>query len=383
MRKIIVSLIVVLTCIFPMSVSAEEVVDLAPGAKAAYLIDYETGSVLFEKNAHEKLYPASMTKMMSLLLVIEQIHSGDIKWDEMIVASANAASLGGSQIYLQPNEIMSIEDLYKSSAVASANDAITALAERVGGTEANFVAMMNKKAQELGCTNSNFMNPTGLHDANHYSTAHDMAIIAQALIKEGQDDILRYTSEYEDYIREDTENKFWLVNTNKLVRTYQGMDGLKTGFTSQSEYCITVTAERNNFRLIGVVMGESTKESRTKDCLALLDYGFATYKVVTDIEVGTIVTEIPIQRGKPSKVTLKTMDSVHHLTKINETINVLDQSYTILQNKAPLNVGDVVGSITINYTNGYQKTVDLTVTDPILELDYLDILFLTLRHIVF
>lgn len=376
-------LFLLICCIWPMQqVSAEEI-DLAPTAKAAYLMDYDTGQVLFQKNADEKLYPASMTKMMSLLLVYEQINSGALHWEDEVVASAHAAEMGGSQIYLQQGESMSVADLVKSSALASANDAITALAEKVGGTEENFVSMMNRRAIELGCTNTNFANPTGLHDNKHYSSAHDMALIAQALLKEGGQELIQYTSRYEDYIREDTENKFWLVNTNKLIRTYQGMDGLKTGYTSQSMYCITVTAMRNDLRLIGVVMGEATKDTRTKDAAALLDYGFASYKMVTDLEIGSSVAEIKVEKGKPERVTLITTEPVRHLSKINDEVTVIDKSYTITNSKAPLRVGDIVGNVTIYYSDGYTKTVDVTVKEPVMSLDFIDIFLQSLRNGIF
>ena len=229
MKKIIGLVLSVLLCFT--TVSADE--DFATKSKGAILIDYNTMTVLYEKNSNDKLYPASMTKMMSLLLVLEAVNGGVINWDDTVSVSKAAAQMGGSQIFLQENEIMSVQDLFKSSALASANDAIFALAEKVSGSESAFVTKMNEKAKELNLQNTNFMNVTGLHDPNHYSSAHDMAMIAAELLRVGQDDILKYTSLYEDYIREDTENKFWLVNTNKLIRTYPDMDGLKTGYTSE------------------------------------------------------------------------------------------------------------------------------------------------------
>lgn len=376
-------LVLFLSLIFPLPIAMAEEVDLTPTAQAAYLIDYETGTVLYQKDAENKHYPASMTKMMSLLLVIEQLNSGALRWEDEVMASAHAAQMGGSQIYLEQGEVMTVEELVKSSALASANDAITALAEKVGGTEENFVAMMNRRAAELGCINTHFVNPTGLHDENHYSCAKDMALIAQTLIQVGGDKILQYTSKYEDYIRENSENKFWLVNTNKMIRTYQGMDGLKTGYTSQSLYCITVTAVRNDLRLIAVVMNEPTKDSRTKDAAALLDYGFASYRMVTDLEAGTLVTEIPIEKGKPERVALKTVEAVRHLSKVNEEVTIVDKTYTITENKAPLHVGDRIGSVTLHYSDGYTKTVDLTVKEPVVSLDFIDIFLMTLKTCVF
>ncbi len=382
MKKIVITLALLSIVFMNATVLAEEV-DLAPTAGSAYLMDYETGTVMYEKNADEQLYPASMTKMMSLLLVMEQLHAGIISLEDEVVASSYAASMGGTQVFIEENEVLTIEELIKSTAIASANDAVVVLAEKVGGTVDNFVAMMNAKAKELGCINTNFMNPTGLHDDRHYSSAKDMALIAQALIKEGKEDILQYTSRYEDYIREDSEHKFWLVNTNKIIRNYDGMDGLKTGYTSQSMYCITVTAQRDNMRLISVVMNEPNKDDRTKNATALLDYGFATYRMVEDYPINSEIMDIKIEKGKPSYTTLQTMDDIYHLTKNKEEVSIVDETVTITQNKAPMNVGDVVGSLTLHYSDNSTNTVNLTVSEHILALDYIDIFFMVLKNTVF
>lgn len=361
----------------------QETLDLAQDASAYYLMDYQTGTIMAQKNAEEKYYPASMTKMMSLLLVMEQIHDGYLDWQDEVVASENAAKMGGSQIYLEQGEIMSVEDLVKSSALASANDAIVALAEKVGGTEANFVAMMNDKAKELGCVNTHFTNPTGLHDENHYSCAKDMAKIAQALIQEGQEDILQFTSKYEDYIREESENKFWLVNTNKLLRTYSGMDGLKTGYTSQSMYCITVTAKKDNLRLIAVVMHEPTKEKRNQDAKALLDYGFANYHVVTDMEKESSILKISTEKGKPEMIDYVLKDSLEHLEKKNEAVTIINTSYIITQRKAPIHVGNEVGQFMVEYSNGTKTTIPLTVKEPVEVLSLIEIIHQLIEMTIF
>lgn len=371
MRKL--AIVLMLCLFFKQPIIAEEAIDLAPNASSYYLMDYQTGTVMAQKNAEEKYYPASMTKMMSLLLVMEQIHAGYLDWSEKVVASENAAKMGGSQIYLEQGEIMSVEDLVKSSALASANDAIVALAEKVGGTEANFVTMMNNKASELGCINTHFTNPTGLHDENHYSCAKDMAKIAQALINEGQEDILQFTSKYEDYIREESENKFWLVNTNKLLRTYSGMDGLKTGYTSQSLYCITVTAQRERLRLIAVVMNEPTKDKRNQDAKALLDYGFANYHVVEDMEKGSTILEIATEKGKPETVEYILKEPLEHLEKKNEQVTITNTSYTITTCKAPIAMNDVVGQYLVEYSNGQKKSIPLTVKEPVEILSFTEI----------
>lgn len=215
MKKLLI--IGFMMCMLPCLVYAEEksTLNLAPNAKSAMMIEASTGEIIFEKNSHERLAPASMTKMMSLLLIMENIENGNLKWDEMITASSNASSMGGSQIFLQTGEQMSVRDLVRGIAIASGNDATVALAERIGGTEDEFVKMMNEKAKELGLKDTNFKNSVGLDEENHYSSAYDMAIIASHLVK--HEEILEYTGTYEGYLREGTDRKFWLVNTNKPV----------------------------------------------------------------------------------------------------------------------------------------------------------------------
>lgn len=195
----------------------------------ALLMEFSTGQIIYSKNINERKYPASMTKMMGLYLILQKLEEGSIKYDDIVTVTSNAASMGGSQVFLQPGEQITINDLFKSICIASANDAIIALGEHTFGSEQTFINEMNIMAKRLGMNNTNFINATGFHDPNHYTTANDMAILALALLTNYKDDILKYTSMYESYIRENTEKPFWLVNTNKLVRFYEGMDGLKTG----------------------------------------------------------------------------------------------------------------------------------------------------------
>ena len=230
MKKILISLLF----LFPVIVYAEE--DLAPNAKSAIMIEASTGEILFQKNKDEKLPPASMTKMMSMLLIMEEIEKGSLKWDEVITASSNAASMGGSQIFLEAGEKMTVEELLKGISIASGNDATVAMAERISGSEESFVKKMNDKVKELGLKNTHFSNATGLTIDNHYSSSYDMAMIAKELIK--HEKILEFTGTYEEYLRKNTESPFWLVNTNRLVRFYDGVDGLKTGFTKEAGYCL-------------------------------------------------------------------------------------------------------------------------------------------------
>lgn len=213
MKKILL-LILSISCLFSLSVKAEDL-NFGANAKSAILIDADTGTIIFEKNSHERLEPASMTKMMSMLLIVESIDKGIISWDEMVTASENASSMGGSQILLETGEQMSVSDLFKGIAVASGNDAVVAMAEKIAGTEEAFVTMMNERAKELGLQDTSFKNPHGLDTVNHFSSAYDMSMIAKELAK--HEEVFNYTSIYEDYLRQNTDRQLWLVNTNKVV----------------------------------------------------------------------------------------------------------------------------------------------------------------------
>ena len=256
-------------------IASAEGTDLAPNSRSAILIDYDTLEIIYEKNITEKLPPASMTKIMSMLLVMEAVDSGKISLDDEVLISENASSMGGSQVYLQQGEKYSVHDLLKGVAIASGNDAVVALAEYISGTVEEFVRLMNEKAKELGLESTHFENPHGLDSENHYSSAYDMAIMATELLKHSK--ILEYTSIYEDYLTKNDGSNIWLVNTNKLIRYYNGVDGLKTGYTSDAGYCLTATAKKNDLRLIAVVMNVPVEEKRRSDVTAMLNYGFANY----------------------------------------------------------------------------------------------------------
>ena len=256
-------------------IASAEGTDLAPNSRSAILIDYDTLEIIYEKNIAEKLPPASMTKIMSMLLVMEAVDSGKISLDDEVLISENASSMGGSQVYLQQGEKYSVHDLLKGVAIASGNDAVVALAEYISGTVEEFVRLMNEKAKELGLESTHFENPHGLDSENHYSSAYDMAIMATELLKHSK--ILEYTSIYEDYLTKNDGSNIWLVNTNKLIRYYNGVDGLKTGYTSDAGYCLTATAKKNDLRLIAVVMNVPVEEKRRSDVTAMLNYGFANY----------------------------------------------------------------------------------------------------------
>lgn len=336
---------------------------LAANASSAILIDASTGEVLFEKNSHEKMAPASMTKMMSMLLIIEAIENDVIGWDDIITVSQNASDMGGSQILLETGEQMSVYDLFKGIAVASGNDAVVALAEAVAGTEEEFVKMMNDKVKELGLKDTNFKNVHGLDEANHYSSAYDMAMIGKELAS--HEKIFEFTSIYEDYLRKGTDREFWLVNTNKLVRFYTGVDGLKTGYTSEAGYCLTATAKKNDMRLIAVAMGEPSSTSRNADITSMLDYGFAQYKVVSIIKKTEVITEVEVERSQDEKIEIVPINDVSILTKKTDKLGEITYDITLNKLKSPIKVGDVVGKLTIKEDGKKIKEVDLTVKEDV------------------
>ena len=375
MKKLCCLIISIFLFCFVINVKAEEL-NLAENAKSAILLEASTGEIIFEKNSHEKLHPASMTKMMSMLLILENIEKGVINWDDIVTVSSNASSMGGSQILLETNEQMSVSDLFKGIAVASGNDAVVAMAEKIAGTEALFVDMMNKRASELGLTDTNFKNCHGLDDANHYSSAADMAKIALELVK--HEKLFEYTSIYEDYLRENTDRKFWLVNTNKLVRFYSGADGLKTGYTGEAGFCLTATAKRNGMRIIAVVMGEPDSKTRTSDVSSMLDYAFAQYETETFLSTESILDTININKGKKEFVNIVPKENVTILNKKTDNKKNATYNLEMYDIKLSLKKGDTVGKLSVYVDDNLYRDIDVTVSEDI---DKADILTLYGRYL--
>ena len=360
MKKI---LITILLFLFIPVVRAEEIEDLAPNAKSAIMIEASTGEILFKKNENEKLAPASMTKMMSMLLIMEEIEKGNLKWDEEITASENASSMGGSQIFLEAGEKMNVTELLKGIAIASGNDATVAMAERIAGTEEAFVRKMNERAKELGLKNTNFITSTGLDADNHYSSAYDMALIAKELVK--HDKILEFTGTYEDYLRTDSSSPFWLVNTNRLVRFYSGVDGLKTGFTNSAGYCLTATAKRDNMRLITVVMNEPDTGKRSADTTKMLDYGFNIYMVRNIIDEETVIDNVQVELGKILSTDIVSKETITILNKKSDEIRNITYEVAVDKITAPVKKGDKIGTINIIEDGKVISKVDATVKEDI------------------
>lgn len=383
MKKIMLTLLSSLLCIGfyinpvhgeePASEDGDVSAELAKSAKAAYLMEFSSGKVIYASNDTEKLYPASMTKMMGLLLIFEALKDGKITWEDSVTTSEHAASMGGSQVFLEPNETMSVKDLIKAICIASANDAMVAMGEKLGGTHEGFVKMMNKKGQELGLENTNFVNATGLHDPEHYSCAKDMAAIARELIKIGGQDLLDITSTYDAYIREESENKFWLVNTNKLLKQYEGVDGLKTGFTQEAMSCITVTSKRDNLRLIAVVMGEPSSKVRNEEIKQMLDYGYSIYAQDILLPAGTVLEERQFENGKPNHANLVTTQDIVYVYEKGKETTETSREITITQKELPYVANEIIGNVKITMSDGFVAVSDITVDVDVQPLEYLDI----------
>ena len=319
-------------------------VNLQVAGKGGILMDAATGTILYEQNAHEMLAPASVTKVMTMLLIMEAIDSGKIGWDDMVTTSEAAAAKGGSQIYLKVGETMTVTDMVKSIAVSSANDCACAMAEHIAGSEAAFVALMNQRAKELGMEHTNFVNCTGLDDeanaARHLTCAYDIAIMSRELLV-NHPDIKKFTTIWMDTVR---NGSFGLSNTNKLVRFYAGATGLKTGFTSKAGYCLSASASRDGMELIAVVMGAETSKDRFAACKSMLDYGFANYALVTPEEPEE---SVPVKLGTEGTVQAVPAENVAQLVEKSQRNDVrvqvkMDDSVT-----APVSAGQKLGTMTV------------------------------------
>ncbi|MBN9653145.1 D-alanyl-D-alanine carboxypeptidase [Halobacillus sp. GSS1] len=329
-----------------------ESTEVINSAKSAILMEKNSGVTLYDKDSNKKLPPASMTKVMTLLLIMEELDKGGIKLDEKVRISEHAASMGGSQIFLEAGEEMTVEDLLKGIAVASGNDASVAMAERIAGSEKEFVAQMNEKAKDLGLKNTQFQNPTGLPAEGHFSTAHDMAVMARELLL--HDEVTKYTRIYEDYLRKGQDNEFWLVNTNKLIKNYPGMDGLKTGYTSEAKYCLTASAKRNDMHMIAVVMGAENPKMRNSDVTSLLDYGFSQYEGVKLYSKDDTMKTMKMTRGNPLELKLSPEKDVVVLKKKNDKKSEYETELKIAKkSNLPLEKGAHMGWVIVK--NGDQE----------------------------
>lgn len=354
---------------------------LLSNAKSGLLLETSTGTIVYEKNIHDRVPVASMTKMMGMILIMEALEDGKLRLDEKVKVSKNASDMGGSQIWLSEGEEMLVSDLLKGIMMASANDGIVCMAERIGGTEEKFVEMMNNKAKELGLKNTNFVNPTGLDEENHYSSAYDMSIIARELIK--HEKIFEFTNVYEDYLRKGTSNEYWLVNTNKLIKTYQGADGLKTGMTDNAGYCMAVTAKRNGMRLLAIVLGESDGKVRNKETAELLDYGFNLYELEMIKKKGDILGSISIDKANINPIEIVSNHDVTVLKKKGEDKKNYKSDLRLNNLKLPINKGDEVGTLIVLDDLGNQiDKVSVTINQDIKKDNLLNIFLKVLFNVI-
>ena len=322
-------------------------VELEIKGKSAVLMDVATGTVLYERNAHEPLAPASVTKVMTMLLIMEAIDSGKIRWEDQVTASEAAAAKGGSQIFLKVGESMCVSDMVKSIAVSSANDCACAMAEHLAGSESAFVAMMNSRAKELGMNDTNFVNCTGLDDdesaKDHKTSAYDIAVMSRELLK-NHPDIKKFTTIWMDTVR---DGAFGLSNTNKMVRFYSGCTGLKTGFTSGAGYCLSASAERDGMELIAVVMGSATSQERFAACKSMLDYGFANFALYTpQMQEGA---SVPVKLGAAPSVGAVNREAAELLVRKEQMRDIRSELTLDPQVSAPVSQGQKLGMLTIRY----------------------------------
>ena len=365
-----------LLCLLPVRANA---VDMQIPGKSALLMDIATGTVLYEQNSHEKLAPASVTKVMTMLLIMEAIDSGKIGWSDTVTTSESAAAKGGSQIYLKVGETMTVSDMVKSIAVSSANDCACAMAEHIAGSEAGFVEKMNQRAKELGMNDTHFVNCTGLDDdlaaKEHLTSAHDIALMSRELMKH-HPDIKKFTTIWMDTVR---DGAFGLANTNKLVRFYPGATGLKTGFTANAGYCLSATAERDGLGLIAVVMGCTTSQERFAACKQLLDYGFANFALVQPQLPAE--NTVPVKLGTVDTVIAVPAEDAQFLIDKSQRDSVTTKVELEAQISAPVSKGQRLGTMTIQAGEQILAQVSMVAQDSVSKLTLGDVFVRILRKL--
>ena len=372
--------LIVVCCLILFVVPAgAEAAALEVAGKSAVLMDVATGTVLYESNSHEALAPASVTKVMTMLLIMEAIDSGKVGWNDTVTASEAAAAKGGSQIYLKVGETMTVTDIVKSIAVSSANDCACAMAEHLCGSEGAFVEQMNARAKELGMNDTNFVNCTGLDDApeaaNHKTTAYDIALMSRELLK-NHPDIKKFTTIWMDTVR---GGAFGLANTNTMVRFYSGCTGLKTGFTSGAGYCLSASAQRDGMELIAVVMGADTSQNRFAACKSMLDYGFANYALYTPaLQEGAAV---PVVLGKAESVAAVPGETAAMLVEKGQLSSIASQITLEESITAPVSRGQRLGTLTIRSGEQVLSQIPLVADVPVERMTWGDLFISLLRRV--
>jgi len=342
---------------------------------SAVLIEGSTGTIIYEKNKDQRLKPASITKIMTLLLIFEALDAGQIKLTDEVSVSEYAASMGGSQVYLEPYEVQTVDTMIKCISVASANDASVAMAELICGSEEEFVARMNKKAKELGMNNTNFVNCTGLDDDNHYSSAYDVALMSRELIMK-HPEVSNYATIWMDTIIHTTkrgQSEFGLNNTNKLVRFYQGITGLKTGSTSLAKYCLSATARRNNMDLIAVIMAAPDTKTRFAEATKLLNYGFANYSIYIDENKDLNITPVKVIKGVADTVQGEPADKFSYLCVKGRSPEEIRKELSLYEKvEAPVEARAKIGEVVYYYQNEEIGRVDIVASEAVDKAGYKD-----------
>lgn len=366
MKNVVLGCLTILVFIYQtpfVQANDEESHDFANEASSAILMERDTGTVLYEKNSHETFPPASMTKIMTMLLIMEALEE-DLSWDDVVRTSERAASMGGSQIFLEPGEEMTVKEMLKGIAIASGNDASVAMAEHIAGSEKEFVKKMNEKAKELGLENTNFMNSNGLPAENHYSSAYDLAEIGKELLY--HEKITEFTSLYEDYLRKGTDDPFWLVNTNKLVKFYPGVDGLKTGYTSEAKYCLTASANKDGMRMIAVVMGAPSPKLRNRQISEMFDYAYSQFKLQTIHQTSDVLGKARVDKGAQKEVDVIVEEPLSILLKKGEKTDGLTEKVMIKDEiQAPVKQGDHIGEIIMEKDGKEYITKNLVASETV------------------
>lgn len=349
----LIGTVCLLSMLCPLWVKAEETVEIGIEAPHAVLMEVSTGTVLYEKNAKTAVSPASVTKIMTMLLIFEALEENKIKLEDTVVVSENAASMGGSQVFFEPNEKQTVDTMLKCIAIASANDACVAMAEFVSGSEEAFVNKMNQKAKELGMENTHFVNCNGLDAESHQMSAYDVALMSRELIAKFPQ-IHEYCTIWMDTIVHQTakgSQEFGLSNTNKLIRQYEYSTGLKTGSTSEAGFCVSATAKKGNMELIAVIMNGETSKSRFQDAVTLLNYGYMNYQIYTDTDAErTLLDAMPVKGGVETMVPLKYASDFHALLMNGENVSSIEKRLELLNEvRAPIEEGQVVGTLVYYY----------------------------------
>ncbi|MGF7057036.1 D-alanyl-D-alanine carboxypeptidase family protein [Brassicibacter mesophilus] len=341
-------------------------------AKSAILMDAATGEIIYEKNIHEKLAPASITKIMVLLLCMEALDSNKIKLEEEVIVSANASSMGGSQVYLEEGEVQTVEELLKAISLRSANDAAVAISEHLSGSIEIFVQKMNERAKELGMKNTNFKNATGLPDNDHYTTAYDISLMSKELLKypKVHEWLTLWMSEIKVGKKKEVTQS--LNNTNKLIHNYQGANGIKTGFTNDAGYCLSASAKRGNLNLISVVLGCSTSSIRFNESKKLLDYGFANYDSMPICRKDDIIKILPISKGKSDEIKVIVKEDLAVLTKKGTSKNVEKEIALPEVINAPVKKHQKLGELVLKIDGNEVGRVDLISESEIEKASFID-----------